>query len=263
MTKLKASKLKAIKAELLKHGFKYRQSNGIHNFLNAAILQGIEINGNDINPFCIGDETERVYGYDNVGNEVRDMIPIIEDILMGPAKDSQDEDKAHEGEVIPPDIQNTPELPTNTELDVAGPVFSVIPRYLTDELIAKHPGTVPALISMQKTAAMHIKEREKGLKYVDTAYMTIALNWATLMDWSFEILETREDLIDNKQHYSVLGCVTIHTTEGKTIMKQQWGSQVLKYKMEVGDALKAAASDSMKKCASMLGIAADVYGGVA
>lgn len=141
-------------------------------------------------------------------------------------------------------------------------MFGVVPKYLTDELIAKHPGTIPTLISLQKTAAIHIKERERGLKYVDTGYMTIALNWATLMDWSFEVLETREDIIDKKRHYSVLGCITINTTEGKTIMKQQWGSQVLKAKMEVGDALKSAASDSMKKCASMLGIAADVYGGV-
>ena len=285
MTKLSAEKLKAIKAELLNHGFKYRQSNGIHQFLNAAILQGIELNGHNINPFCIGNESERVYGYDNVGNEVRDMIPLIEDILMDPANEPQDEDKAHESQVIPPDTPNPPEkipdqvgdaeliqLPTNKEMELAGPVFGIVPKYLTDELIAKHPGTISALISMQKTAAMHIQEREKSMKYVDVSYMTTALNFATLMDWSFESVETTVDDVEEydskkkknviKKHISVLGRLTVHTTEGKEIIKEQWGSQVLKYKMEMGDARKAAASDALKKCASMLGIAADVYGGV-
>lgn len=268
MSKISAAKLKAIKAELVKHGFKYRQSNGIHNFLNAAILQGIELNGHDINPFCVGDESERVYGYDNVGNEVRDMIPIIEDILMEPANEPQDEDKAHEGEVIPPDTPNPPEKVP----DQAGLITGVIPQYLTNELIDKHPGTIPALLSMQKTAPKYIKEREKGMRYVDVSYMTTALNLATLMDWSFEAVETRIDDVEEydskkkknviKKHISVLGRLTVHTTEGKTIIKEQWGSQVLKSKMEVGDAIKAAASDALKKCASMLGIAADVYRGV-
>ena len=256
MTKITPEQLKEIKDTLALKGFKYKQSNGIHNFINAAILQGIEVKGTGaINPFCIGDDTERIHGIYNCGNEVRTAVDIIAQILMGTEAEMMEDAKVHEAELI--------DIPTNAELDAAGQVFGVIPKYLTGELIAKHPGTVPALISMQKTAAMHIKEREKGLKYVDTAYMTIALNWATLMDWSFEVIETREDTIDKKKHFSVLGCVTIHTTEGKTIMKQQWGSQVLKSKMEVGDALKAAASDAMKKCASMLGIAADVYGGVA
>ena len=258
MSKISAEKLKAIKTELVKHGFKYRQSNGINNFLNAAILQGIELNGHDINPFCVGEDTERVYGYDNVGNEVRDIIPIIEDFLMEPVNDSQDEDKAHEGEVIPPDTPNPPEKAT----DQAGLVTGVIPQYLTNELIDNHPGTIPALLSMQKTASMYIKSREKGMKYVDVSYMTTALNLATLMDWSFEVIDTKDYVIDKKHHFAVLGRITIHTTEGKEIIKEQWGSQVLKAKMEVGDALKAAASDALKKGASMLGIAADVYGGV-
>ena len=258
MSKLTAAKLAAIKKEMIAKGFKYRQSNGVHNFLNAAILQGIEINGHNINPFCVGDESERVYGYDNVGHEVRDMIPIIEDILMEPANDLQDEDKAHEGEVIPPDTPNPPEKVP----DQAGLVTGVIPQYLTNELIDNHPGTIPALLSMQKTAPMYIKSREKGMKYVDVSYMTTALNLATLMDWSFEVIDTKDYVIDKKHHFAVLGRLTIQTTEGKTIIKEQWGSQVLKAKMEIGDALKAAASDALKKGASMLGIAADVYGGV-
>jgi hypothetical protein len=45
MAKLTAEQLKEIKAEMLKKHFKYRQSNGIHNFVNAAIKEGIEVKG--------------------------------------------------------------------------------------------------------------------------------------------------------------------------------------------------------------------------
>ena len=258
MTKLRPEQLKTIKAEMLKKSFKYRQSNGIDNYLNAAILEGIEMKGSNINPFVVGDDGERVYGYDQVGNETRVAVSIIEQILMDqdiePAKD------ATEPEPKEPTLE-----PAKSEIVPKDQLYEIIPQYLTDELIKNHPGTTAALISMQKTAEINIKERKgpKGvmLRYVDTAYMTTALNWATLMDWDFEVVETREDTIDKKRHISVLGCLTVHTTDGKIIVKQQWGSQVLKVGMEMGDALKAAASDSMKKCASMLGIAADVYAG--
>lgn len=253
MTKISTKQLEDITAELLPKGFKLRQSNGINQYLNAAILQGIELNGDSINPFCIGDDTERIYGMGNVGNEVRDACKIIEQVIHGNEVDIPACDSEIINELAA--IEST----GNT------PVFGIVPQYLTDALIEKHPGTIPVLISMQRTDPNQIKTRKSGngiVKYVDTGYITTALNYATLMDWSFEVLESREDIIDKKQHFSVLGCLTIHTTEGKDIMKQQWGSQVLKAKMEVGDCLKAAASDSMKKCASMTGIAADVYNGM-
>lgn len=265
MTKISKEKLLELKVELKLKGFKYTQSNGMHMFLNAAILQGIELNGEVINPFCVGDDMDRIYGIDNVGNEVRDACKAIEQVISGRGV------HIHKDEDIPVSDGELMDTSQDVSLQEADQTYGIVPQYLTDELIKKHPGTIPMLISMQKTDPDQIKEltdssgkplkiRGKTVRYVDTAYMTTALNYATLMDWSFEVLESREDTIDKKKHFSVLGCLTIHSTEGKDIMKQQWGSQVLKSKMEVGDALKAAASDSMKKCASMFGIAADIYG---
>ena len=225
--------------------YKHRQSNGVENYVNAAIKEGIELRGLDISPFAVDTDGTRIYDLNQCGNETRLAVTTIEDILNLPAYDQD------EGAIAP----------ECTDL-----VTSIVPQYLTDAIIEKHPGTISALIHMQQTDPRQIKKRTgpKGtvLKYVDTAYMTVALNYATLMDWSFEVMETRTDVIEGKTHISVLGCVTLHTTEGDTIVKQQWGSQVLKMGMEMGDALKAAASDAMKKCASMYGIAADVYGGV-
>jgi len=253
MTKISTDQLNTLKDELSSKGFKYRLSNGTHMFLNAAILQGIELDGTTINPFCIGDDIERIYGMDNVGNEVRDACKFIEKVINSEV----DVVTVHDGEII--------SAPTTIESIGDAPSFGIVPQYLTNALISKHPGSIPSLISMQRTDPNQIKERKSGggmVKYVDTAYMTVALNWACLMDWDFHVLETREDTIDKKRHFTVLGCLVIHTTEGKKITKQQFGSAVLKAKQETGDCLKAAASDSLKKCASQLGIAADVYGGM-
>lgn len=242
--------------EMKKKHFNHKQSNGIDIYFNKAINEGIEVKGTDnINPFVMND-LERMYGYDQVGNETRAAVSSIEQILMEDAPEQAAEEQEP--------AKQEGEEPKN-EIVPQNQLYGIIPQYLTDELIKNHPGTTAALISMQKTAEINIRERKgpKGtvLSYVDTAYMTTALNWATLMDWDFEVVETREDTIDKKRHISVLGCLTVHTTDGKIIVKQQWGSQVLKAGMEMGDALKAAASDALKKCASMLGIAGDVYAG--
>ena len=259
MTKLTQEQLAEIKVEMLKKSFKYRQSNGIDNYLNAAILEGIEMKGSNINPFVVGDDGERVYGYDQVGNDTRDAVSIIEQILMEDAKEpepKEQETPTQEAEIVPKEDKQ---------------LYGIVPQYLTDALIDNHPGTIPCLIGMQKTNRSMVKIRPDGKHYVETAYMTAALNLATLMNWSFEVLETRTDKVptwnakkkeyEDKCHISCLGCLTIETTEGKTIQKQQWGSQVLKAKMEMGDAMKGAASDALKKCASLFGVAADVYGG--
>jgi len=258
--KLTADQLKTAKEKMLTANYEYKQSNGVHNFLNVAIQEGIELKTDcTVNPFWVDIDDTRVYGLDPVGNETRDAVLILEKIFeeqtQEPLEPTAKEPQPQKQEIIP-----------------AGQLYGIVPEYLTDALIKNHPGTIPCLISMQKTNPAMIKEmtdasgkpvkvRGKIMKYVDTAYMTVALNYATLMNWNFEVLETRDDMIEKEKHVSVLGCLTIITTEGHTIQKQQWGSQVLKAKMELGDAFKAAASDSMKKCASMLGIAADVYAG--
>jgi len=60
------------------------------------------------------------------------------------------------------------------------------------------------------------------------------------------------------------GTRRVHRRETMTITKVQFGGHDLAKKdgrvISVGDTLKAAATDSMKKCLSLVGIAADVYG---
>lgn len=250
--KMKISKesMNEINTELKILHFSHRQSNGIDNYINTAIKEGIELKGININPFVV-DGIERVYGYDNCGIETRDAVAKIRDILCL-------------DEVLDTGMDITP-IPDSGAKNIVPVNECDESYYLSNDNITGHPGTISALIGLQHTEPSHIMTRKgpKGtsLKYVDVSYMTTALNYAALMDWSFEVVETRTDEIEGKTHISVLGCLTLTTDKGSEIVKQQWGSQVLKVHMELGDALKAATSDAMKKCASMLGIAADIYGG--
>ena len=199
-----------------------------------------------------------------IGNEARDAIKELQKILNV-------EIVAEIKEPVPGGS------PVPEQRNEIVPVIEILDSWeLSNELIQNHPGTLPVLIAMQQTPPGAIKTRKgrgvSELKYVDTGYMTFCLNYAALMDWDFEILESEIDtiselnaktgIIEPKMHISVLGCLTMRTTEGKVLQKTQWGSQVLKAGSEMGDMRKAAASDALKKCASMLGIAQDVYGGV-
>jgi hypothetical protein len=78
--------------------------------------------------------------------------------------------------------------------------------------------------------------------------------------WSFEILE---QLIMHNEAI-VKGKLTIQSN-GQTIVKMQFGNKDIMYKkgteipLSIGNDLKAAATDCLKKCAAEIGIAADIY----
>jgi hypothetical protein len=84
-------------------------------------------------------------------------------------------------------------------------------------------------------------------------------------DWSFEII-SKEVLYGEA---IVMGKLTCNSN-GKSIVKMQFGNKDIIYRKEtdkdgnrvplsIGNDLKAAATDALKKCAAELGIAADIY----
>jgi isopentenyldiphosphate isomerase len=91
-------------------------------------------------------------------------------------------------------------------------------------------------------------------------------------DWDFEIIDEKFDL-EIGQAY-VKGKLTCRVN-GKPIIKMQFGRADIKFKkawdnelkksvptklpLDIGNDLKAASTDALKKCASELGIASDVY----
>lgn len=106
---------------------------------------------------------------------------------------------------------------------------------------------------------------KNGLSYISGDTVTRLLNKAFLYRWSFEVVETRVVQSQAKKNEtSTQGSVVqVHgrlTVPGWGV-REQWGSQPLVGGSDVQEhAFKSAATDAMKKCASLFGIALDLYG---
>ena len=125
---------------------------------------------------------------------------------------------------------------------------------------------------MAKTPAKYRREKPaKGggkLTYVSGGYITKVLNLMFGFQWSFEIVSHEFDL--DIGHVVVKGRLTV-PMNGGDVVKEQFGRADIKFyksatlddgrrkPLDIGNDLKAAGTDAMKKCASLLGIAADVY----
>lgn len=83
--------------------------------------------------------------------------------------------------------------------------------------------------------------------------------------WDFEVLR---ETIGEKQVW-LIGRLTIKLPEGMTVSKTAYGGSDIKtystgnksgQVIDIGDDLKAAATDSLKKAATLFGLAPDIYG---
>ena len=126
---------------------------------------------------------------------------------------------------------------------------------------------------LKRTPNQYIKKRPaKGggtWEYVTGGYIRKVLNLMFGWDWDFEILD--HTIIGGEA--VVKGRLTCRTN-GKQIIKTQFGNKDIIYKkqtqdeitkgldkipLSIGNDLKAAATDALKKCAAEIGIAADIY----
>lgn len=119
---------------------------------------------------------------------------------------------------------------------------------------------------VQKTPPQHIYTRPaKGggvWSYVTGTYVTKVLNFVFGWNWDFEIVSHGKEA----EQVWVLGKLTVKDEKGHQITKTQFGRADVKFKrdtkipLDFGNDLKAASTDALKKCASQLGIASDIYG---
>lgn len=117
---------------------------------------------------------------------------------------------------------------------------------------------------VKKTPEKYIRERPgKGggkWKYVTGGYVKKVLNLMFGWDWDFQVL----DQIIQHDEVIVKGRLTCRVND-RTIIKEQFGNKDIAYKkdtkdpLSIGNDMKAAATDCLKKCASEIGIAADIY----
>jgi hypothetical protein len=125
---------------------------------------------------------------------------------------------------------------------------------------------------IEKTPAEYIKKRPgRGgmtFNYVETGYIIDRLNKIFNYMWSFEVKEkTQNQSITQVQVLGRLtGFIVIPTTPPivQSIVKEQYGGSDVKKNqtgtpIDIADDYKAASSDALKKCASMLGVAQDIY----
>ena len=98
------------------------------------------------------------------------------------------------------------------------------------------------------------------LNYVEIGYVVNKLDEAFNHLWEFEILDEK---VGETQVW-VKGRLTVHLAPDFSLKKEAYGGATIKkFKeggvIDVGNDMKAAASDSLKKCSSLLGVAKDVY----
>ena len=122
---------------------------------------------------------------------------------------------------------------------------------------------------LQRTPRHEIKLRQgRGgmqFSYVEHGYVTERLNLVFGFNWDFEIVDKQiledEVIVEAK--------LTVRTPKGQTIVKTQFGGAEIKRHasgprsgrpLSIADDYKAAGSDALKKCASLLGIGLDLYG---
>ena len=106
----------------------------------------------------------------------------------------------------------------------------------------------------QPFAASDIKQRKgpggKTLDYIDTPLVIQRLNAGFDGDWSFRIVS---------HEVTETEVVVLGELEAGGIVKQQFGSKTREDRVPLGDTSKAAASDSVKKCATLLGVGLELY----
>lgn len=121
----------------------------------------------------------------------------------------------------------------------------------------------------EKTPQEYIRTRQgrgnQTVAYVETGYIVKTLNELFNYMWDFKVIE--EKMYEKAGQLTVLGELTVWLSPEFHITKTQYGSAKIKMDkangipVSVGDDKKAAASDALKKCASLFGIASDIYWG--
>lgn len=117
---------------------------------------------------------------------------------------------------------------------------------------------------LKRTPKAYVKERPaKGggkWKFVSGGYVKKVLNLMFGWDWDFEVVSEQVAY----GQVIVKGKLTCRSN-GKEIVKMQFGKKDIVFKrgtndpLDIGNDFKAATTDALKKCASEIGVAADIY----
>lgn len=94
--------------------------------------------------------------------------------------------------------------------------------------------------------------------YITPDFVIETLNEAFGSEWSTRIVS--HAVFGDNNNIAVVGLeLAVPTTDGKYVVKQQFGSCEITRGLDVGSAFKGAASDALKKCATLLGLGLELY----
>lgn len=160
-------------------------------------------------------------------------------------------------------VEQTALVPAPTVSDIAEPIrddgkkLAIAKTWISENQIVRMVQATPK--------EFVYKRKGKGgdvWEYVTGNYIEKVLNYTFGWLWDFEIVEHGRE----GDFIWVHGRLTVKDAKGNAITKSQFGRSEVKYKkdskvmLDFGNDLKAAATDSLKKCASLFGIASDIYG---
>lgn len=125
-------------------------------------------------------------------------------------------------------------------------------------------GQLNAIIGKTPEKAKKVRPAKGGgtWTYVSGSYMKKQLNMLFGWNWDFEIVS--DQILTDAGEVIVKGKLTCRSN-GNTIVKMQYGNKDIIFKkgtkipLSIGNDLKSAATDALKKCAAEIGIAQDVY----
>lgn len=116
------------------------------------------------------------------------------------------------------------------------------------------------------------KDKKSGMDYVKVGYVRRRLDEHFPFSWDFEVeLVTPWDVVSKTKQLAVKGRLTLkHPLTGQTlrVLENYGGCAVKTYAkdhalagqvLDLGNDLKGAEADALKKCASMVGICQDVF----
>ena len=135
-------------------------------------------------------------------------------------------------------------------------------------LQSKYFGEAIANLLTRETPEDVIAERpgrgRQTFRYVPIAWFIAQLNALFGFNWDFEV--TDHEVLEKMKQIWVKGKLTVRGPGNTVVTKTQFGGSAIKYNqqgaiIDIADDLKSASSDCLKKCATLLGMAWDVYSG--
>jgi len=151
-------------------------------------------------------------------------------------------------------------IPTTKQIEapiVDGGKYMIPKTWISERQIIKLVGKTPA-------NCIYTRPGKGGqvFSYVTGNYVEKILNFTFGWNWDFEVIQHGKE----GGQVWVQGKLTVKDDAGHSITKSQFGRADIKLlkngsgMVDFGNDLKSATTDALKKCASLLGIASDIYG---